>query len=92
MTTIHLMGRITEAGDLELDLPEGLPAGEAYVTIEVPAEAQSAVGSEYLRAEPMTGEEIVKAGLVGGWEDQGITDSQAWLDEQRRKRRERLNW
>ena len=91
MARIHLTGRITETGELELELPEGLPAGEAYVTIEIPAESEP-VGSEYLRVQPMTGEEIVKAGLVGGWEDLGITDSQSWLDEQRRKRRERLRW
>ncbi len=41
-----------------------------------------------LNVEPLTGAEIVKAGLLGGWEDQGIGDSEAWLQEQRRRRRE----
>ncbi|HEX9943289.1 MAG TPA: hypothetical protein VGG03_14810 [Thermoanaerobaculia bacterium] len=42
-----------------------------------------------LKIEPLTGAEIVEAGLVGGWADEGITDSAAWVEEQRRKRRER---
>lgn len=42
-----------------------------------------------VRIEPMSGAEMVKAGLTGGWEDQGITDSVEWVEEQRRKRGER---
>jgi hypothetical protein len=42
-----------------------------------------------LTTEPMTGAEIVKAGLVGGWEEMGIADGASWVDEQRSKRRER---
>jgi hypothetical protein len=30
----------------------------------------------------MTGKEIVEAGLLGGWADLGITDSQAWIEDQ----------
>ncbi len=45
-----------------------------------------------LKVEPLTGAEIVKAGLLGGWEDQGIVDSDAWLRKQRRRRRERRSW
>lgn len=41
-----------------------------------------------LKVEPMTGSEIVKAGLLGGWEHLGIQDANEWVDEQRRKRRE----
>jgi hypothetical protein len=39
-----------------------------------------------LRVEPRTGAEIVAAGLLGGWADQGITDSTEWVEEQRRRR------
>jgi hypothetical protein len=42
-----------------------------------------------VRIEPMSGSEMVKAGLTGGWEHLGITDSVEWVEEQRRKRRER---
>ncbi len=88
MTIIHLSGRITESGELELALPAGLPPGEAHVTIEVgepeawPPDDLAAL----LRVEPRTGTEIVAAGLVGGWADQGIADSTAWVEEQRRRR------
>jgi hypothetical protein len=37
MATIELTGRINETGDLEVDLPEGLPTGVVKVIIEVPA-------------------------------------------------------
>lgn len=47
---------------------------------------------EFLRVKPMTGAEIVKAGFVGGWEHKGITDSVAWVEEQRRKRGYQAKW
>ena len=34
MTTIELVGRITTEGQLEIDLPPDLPAGEVRVLIE----------------------------------------------------------
>jgi hypothetical protein len=85
---IRLNGRITDTGELELDLPSGLPSGEAQITIEIPAESSR----EALRTEPMTGEEIVRAGLLGAWKDEGITDGSAWVEEVRRKRRESRLW
>ncbi len=42
--------------------------------------------------EPLTGKEMVEQGLIGGWEDMGITDSVAWLEEQRAKRRKKFEW
>lgn len=42
-----------------------------------------------LKTEPLTGAEIIKAGLIGGWEEKGIADGAEWVEEQRRKRRER---
>jgi len=30
--------------------------------------------------------------LVGGWEDKGITDPVAWVEELRRKQREKRIW
>ena len=89
MTVIHLNGRITAGGELELDLPTGLPAGEARITIEIgdesgwaPEEIEVA-----MRTTPKTGRELVEAGLLGGWEDEGITDGEAWVQEQRRSGR-----
>ena len=91
MKIVELNGQITEEGELKLDLPSGLPAGEVWVTIEIPEEP-AWTEDELKRAleiTPMTGAEIIAAGLTGGWADQGITDSVAWVEEQRRKRRER---
>jgi hypothetical protein len=88
---IHLNGHITEGGELELDLPSGLPAGEARITIEIPSGEKWTARDldRALQTTPMTGAEIVKAGLVGGWESGGINDSARWLEEQRQARRER---
>jgi hypothetical protein len=80
---IHLNGRITDAGELELDLPLGLPAGEARITIEISTQDLDSA----LQTTPMTGAEIVKAGLVGGWENADIDNSARWVEEQRKKRR-----
>jgi len=92
MAVIHLNGRITEGGELKLDLPSGLPPGEARITIEIPIAPgwTSEELDRVLKVQPMTGAEIVASGLLGGWEDEGIADSAAWVEEQRRKRRERL--
>jgi hypothetical protein len=40
MTTYHLKGRITESGELEVELPKDIPAGETQVdiTIHIPAD------------------------------------------------------
>ena len=35
MTVIELRGRINESGELEVELPDGLPAGEVRVRIEL---------------------------------------------------------
>ena len=47
---------------------------------------------ELLRSEPMTGAEIIAAGLTGTWADLGIEDGAEWVNEQKRKRRERNKW
>ena len=86
MTLIQLTGRINDAGQLELTLPEGLPSGEVQVTLEIPAVAADDIPweerpwtdeelAELSKIEPKTGAEIVAAGHVGGWEEYGITDS-----------------
>lgn len=41
-----------------------------------------------IKIEPMTGAEIVAAGLLGGWADEGIQDGAEWVNEQKRKRKE----
>ena len=85
MTTIRLTGRITDSGELQLALPEGLPPGEVQVTLEI--EPGTAT-----RGDRMTGKDIVAAGLTGGWADKGIKTGQDWLEQQRRSRAERRGW
>ena len=80
-----------------MQLPEGLPSGEVSVTIELPNDPENAPITpeeldELLTIEPLTGAEIVKAGLLGGWEHKGITDSAAWVESQRKKRRDQTGW
>jgi len=87
MTTLRLNGRITAEEGLEVDLPPGLPPGEARITIEIPMESGSSSADldQALKASLMTGAEIVRAGLMGGWS--GISDGADWVEEKRRQRR-----
>lgn len=91
MAIIELQGRITEEGRLEVELPVGLPAGEARITIETAPTADWSAQelAEALKIEPLTGAEMIAAGLTGGWEDAGITDGAEWVERQRRERHER---
>jgi hypothetical protein len=90
MPTIHLNGRITETGELDLELPAGLPPGEARITIEIPAEPSwsAAELDRALEVVPLTGAEIVRGGFTGGWADRGISDGEEWVREGRQRRRE----
>ncbi len=96
MLTIQLMGRITENGELEATLPAGLPPGEVHITIQIGEPEPTWTNEELTEllqpVRPMTGKEIVDAGLLGGWADEGITDGATWIEEQRRKQRERSEW
>ncbi len=48
--------------------------------------------SAMMKVEPMTGAQIVAAGLTGTWADLGINDGSTWVNERKRRRRERLSW
>jgi len=90
MSTITLKGRITERGELDLELPAGLPPGEARITIEIPMEPgwTPAELDRALETVPLTGAEIVRGGFTGGWADHGISDGEDWVRERRDRRRE----
>ncbi len=104
MATIHLTGRITDAGKLEIDLPEGLPSGEVEVTIQIAPTSSSDDWEnqpwteeeirEFLTFEPKSAAEIAESEAFGAWADLGITDSVAWIEELRRKEweRRRASW
>ena len=102
MVTIHLKGHVTDEGELIFDPPKDLPPGEVQITIEAKAEAPAEVDAdqdftdeeikELLTFTPTSGREVIELGLTGAWADMGITDSEEWVQEQRRKRRERGQW
>jgi hypothetical protein len=95
MVTIHLKGQITPDGQLVFDVPDNLPPGDVDITLEIPNVDEQFTEAEIkdlLTFTPMSGADIVAAGLVGGWEDMNITDPVAWVDEQRRKQKERRKW
>ncbi len=65
-------------------------AGAAGVTIEIPIESswRPEELDRALEVVPMSGAEIVSAGLTGGWSDSEISSGQKWVEERRRQRRE----
>jgi len=85
-------------GEVEVIIPvsgdENGDRSEVFDEISWDTEAWTLVElDEMLTFQPSTLGEILSEGLVGGWEDRGITDSVEWVLEQRRKRRERRgNW
>lgn len=48
--------------------------------------------AEMMKVTPKTGAEIVASGVLGGWANKGITDGAEWVNEQKRKRKERRRW
>jgi len=104
VTLIQLTGKINDKGQLELKLPEGLPTGAVHVTLEIPPatdipwEELPWTDEELealLKTEPKTGAEIaaeIQAGLIGdGWSHIKVSGEE-WVEEQRRKQRERSQW
>lgn len=96
MVLIQLHGRITESGQLELDLPKDLPPGDVQVTIEstvredVPWEDRPWTDeelAELMTITPKTGAEIAKwleSVESTGWEHIKMSGAE-WVEEQRRK-------
>jgi hypothetical protein len=95
MTTIWLTGHITKDGKLELELPEGLPAGEVEVMLQVRTQTEvetdddtpltPAEIAELLIPKPVPTKDIV----TGGWEDLDIGDSAEWVEKMRSEEEER---
>lgn len=95
MVTIRLKGQVTPDGQLLFDTPKDLPPGEVEITIEIPNLDEQFTEEEIqelLTFVPTGGAEIVASGLIGGWEDMNITDPVAWVEELRRKQRDRNQW
>ncbi|MBL8165539.1 MAG: hypothetical protein JNJ61_26385 [Anaerolineae bacterium] len=95
MITIRLRGQVTPDGQLRFDVPDDLPLGDVDITLEFPSPEEQFTEAEVkdmLTFIPTSGAEIIADGLVGGWEDLGITDSVTFVDELRRKQREQRGW
>ncbi len=95
MSTYYLTGRVSKNGKLQVRLPEGIPPGEVEVVITVPGDpVEDAIWTDeeigqMMQVTPKTGAEI--AALLDEMEAgyQHITDSAAWVEQQRSSQRER---
>lgn len=91
MVTLHLTGKISTDGELQITLPPGVPPGEVEVTITVPSPIQDNETwtdeeiQQMMQIAPKTGAEI--AAMLDDMEAgyQHIRDSVAWVEVQRRK-------
>lgn len=94
MDVIELTGRINQDGQLEVELPEGLAPGEVRVRIERAAgePLKEEEIERLLQTEPTTGAATVASGLTDGWGALDIRDGQAWVEDQRRKRKAWRAW
>ncbi len=100
MVAIRLKGHIDENGHLQAELPPGLLSGDVEITVE--AAPQAIPESErwtqeeldnLIQPQARTGGEIIASGVVGAWANRDdITDGDEFIQEMRRKRRDRLNW
>lgn len=99
MVTIQLTGRITQEGQLEVDLPKGLQPGEIKVTLEVAVDQKdlpwelrpwtTAELAALSQVEPKTGAEIVAwLEQEGGWDDDGTSGAE-WVERIRHSEQER---
>src|SRR5215212_3487095 len=91
MNKIELTAYVDETGELKLKLPP-----EFHGEVDVIVESKSYLPTGTNQGEPTREEDDLsklpdfnpvpaKDIVGGGWEDMGITDSQAWVDEVRRK-------
>lgn len=66
--------------------PHSLPDTDVEPTMS--AEEAAA----YLAVEPLPPAEVAAKGVLGTWADMGIEDGAAWVNEQKAKRKARLQW
>jgi hypothetical protein len=99
MVTIQLTGHITENGELQVDLPEGLPPGNVQITIEMPNSVELPWETRAWTPEELaqlstpdlkTGAEIVSwLQEQNGWLDTDGMSGEQWVEAVRRKEQER---
>src|SRR3954470_15427893 len=98
-TILKLVGRITEEGKLEVDLPEGTPAGQVKIQIQLEDIAPTWTDEELAEllkpVTPMTGKELaewMETEEFNQYEWNDPRDGATWVEEERRKQRERKQW
>jgi hypothetical protein len=94
MVTIKLQGYVTESHEIRAELPDWiqLPPGKVELIVRPIEGGSDDTSPGWTEAEldamltfhPVPADQIV----TGGWEDIGITDSQEWVEQQRRKHQE----
>lgn len=84
MITLRLPAEYTEDGEIRVRLPHGIPEGDVEIIVEFPHDVEH-LG---VVTEPLTGADIVAAGLTGGWADVPIADGQTWVENLRQQHRE----
>jgi hypothetical protein len=102
MTIIELDAYVTEDGELRLKLPPNISADHFRLRLElVPIEDETVLEdtewtdeeiAEMMRSEPKTGAEIADSDVIGSWAHKGITDSVEFVENLRRKCREKRTW
>lgn len=107
MSTIELIGRVSENGELTAKVPNGVKPGEVRIIVELPDEPtveEDLVWTDeelegLLKVEPLTGPEIVAflnsqeyLSELAESQWKDIPDGAEWVEQQRRQRRERNKW
>lgn len=99
MADLIVKGYITDEGELRVELPQGIPSGEVQVAIS--RQPKSTSSDETWTDEELDGlfdfkaksgkaiAEFIESLPDNPWKKMGITDSQAWVEDQRRKAAER---
>lgn len=88
MAMVSVKGILTEDGKIEVDLLEGWQAGEIRVEVQIEPVYTEEELDELIQFNPKPANEI----QTGGWEDAGIEDSVEFVENLRRKRREKNQW
>ncbi len=94
MVSLQIKVEVTEDREVTIKLPDDFPLGNAKVTIALEFETDTPLTDaeidEFLRRKPgKTGAEIAQNPAIGSWAHKGISDSVEWVEDQRRKRREK---
>ena len=88
MTLIQIKGILTQDGKIEVELPDGWQPGEVHVEISIEPAFTDEELDALIQFNPKPANQI----KTGGWEDLDIVDGVSFVEEMRRKRREKNQW